>query len=146
MKQKKKVLIIAGIAVAVLIIAGFLLRDVIFPDTSAGGDEQEASVSIPEASDDIDGSAAEAIDSEDALDLLNNALESDGIDVAELDLTLYYDEPELVLTQDYSEFIDAWIFIGNDTYFYAVTLDDGQLYRYDMVNGALMGIDETFED
>lgn len=146
MKQKKKVLIIAGIAVAVLIIAGFLLRDVIFPDTSAGSDEQEASVSIPEASDDIDGSAAEAIDSEDALDLLNNALESDGIDVAELDLTLYYDEPELVLTQDYSEFIDAWIFIGNDTYFYAVTLDDGQLYRYDMVNGALMGIDETFED
>ena len=59
-----------------------------------------------------------------------------------LELTEYYGEPQSVMTEDYSDNVMAWIFRNEeDGNFYAMTMS-GDAYRYDLVNGALMGLDE----
>lgn len=92
------------------------------------------------------------IGKEDALNLINDALADRGVDIEALGLALFYDEPEYVLTTlDFTDdvgpsYVDAWIFLGEDSFFYAVTVNGGQVCRYDMANGALMGIDDMFDE
>ena len=81
------------------------------------------------------------ISTENALDFLYAALSEAGVDIGETELSEYYGEPQNVLTEDYSDYVAAWIFQDEDAGFYAVTMN-GEAYKYDLVNGALMALDK----
>lgn len=93
-------------------------------------------------------SADNKIDNETALTLINNELSDRGWDTEALGLTLYYNEPTSVLTpssvagEAELRYVDAWIFLGEDSLFYAATVNGGEVYQYDMASGALMDMDE----
>ena len=47
-----------------------------------------------------------------------------------------------MLTEDYSNYVMAWIFQNEEEGSYYVMTVNGDAYRYDMVNGTLMGLDD----
>jgi hypothetical protein len=88
-----------------------------------------------------------AIDQYDALANLNSVVEYYGWNPDDLELTEYYGEPTSVWTEDYSEYVDAWIFKDDSDVegplFYAVDMY-GISYVYDMTNGALISFETYF--
>lgn len=156
-KSRKKYFLFLTAAVSVLglalliyscltfvLLGGVKNEDFIKIDTYI--DETIASESEPESS---DISNAEIINAEDALTLLNDTLADQlaerGIDIAVPGLTLYYDEPKRVETEDYSGYVEAWIFLHEQLLFYAVTVDGSQVSGYDLINGQLYSLDEMLE-